>query len=77
MGGKRSRRPEFEAVCRDIGVTMMKIFALAARGGAPSAYRATGETETAEFRAEVMAGLMTCRIGTGEASRAERRRCGA
>jgi hypothetical protein len=78
MGGKRSRRPEFEAVCRDIGVTMMKIFALAARGGAPSAHRATSETGSwAGFRAEVMAGLMTCRIGTGDASRAERCRCGA
>jgi hypothetical protein len=65
------------AVCCGIGVMIMKIFALAARGGAPSAYRATSEAGIAGFRAEVMAGLMTCRIGTGDASRAERRRCGA
>ena len=78
VGGKRSSGPAFVAVCRGIGVMMMKIFVLAARSGAPSAHRATDETGSwAGFRAEVMAGLMTCRIGTVEASRAERRRRGA
>ncbi len=38
MGGKRSSGPAFMAVCRGIGVMMMKIFALAARGGVPSAH---------------------------------------
>ena len=37
-GGKRSNGPALMAVCRGIGVMMMKIFVLAARGGAPSAH---------------------------------------
>lgn len=66
------------AVCRDIGIMIMRIFALRARGDAASTYRGTSETGSrAGFRAEVMAGLVTCRIGTGKASRAERCRCGA
>lgn len=66
------------AACRGIDVMMMKILVLGARGDAPSAYRATSETgRCAEFLAETMAGLMTCRIGTGDGSRAERCRCGA
>ena len=78
MGGKRSSGLAFVAACRSISVMMMKIFALAARGGAPSMHRATSETGSwAGFRVEMLAGLMRCRIGTVEASRAERRRRGA
>jgi hypothetical protein len=62
VSGKGSGGLEFGAVFACTGGIMKKIFVLAAYVGTPSAYRVTGDGSGAGFRAEGMAGLMTCRI---------------